>query len=133
MIVYLDTNIVIYLVEHNPTWSPKAISRLSQLRADGGEIAVSGVAKLEALIHPIRLAATSALAGWARFFTDPAVRLLNVNEPTWERAAHIAAAQNFKPLDALHLAAAIEHGCGLFLTNDVQLSRCPDIAVEVLT
>ena len=34
--------------------------------------------------------------------------------------------------DALHLAAAIESGCDVFLTNDDQLSGFPDIAVEVL-
>jgi predicted nucleic acid-binding protein len=38
-----------------------------------------------------------------------------------------------KPLDSLHLAAAVEHGYGLFLTNDVQLRRFPDITVEVLS
>ncbi|HEV3341328.1 MAG TPA: hypothetical protein VG125_13250 [Pirellulales bacterium] len=30
-------------------------------------------------------------------------------------------------------ASAIEHACGLFLTNDAQLSRCSAIPVEVLT
>jgi predicted nucleic acid-binding protein len=38
-----------------------------------------------------------------------------------------------KLLDALHLADATEHGCGRFLTNDVQLKRCSAIPVEVLT
>jgi hypothetical protein len=33
----------------------------------------------------------------------------------------------------LHLAAAIEGGCDRLLTNDYRLSRCTDIAVEVLT
>lgn len=52
--------------------------------------------------------------------------------PVWERAARIRAVHHFKPLDSLHLAAAAENGCGLFLTNDGQLRRFPDIAVEVL-
>ena len=34
--------------------------------------------------------------------------------------------------DALHLAAAIEFGCDVFLTNDNQLDDFPDIAIEVL-
>jgi hypothetical protein len=37
------------------------------------------------------------------------------------------------PLWALHLATAIEHGCGIFLTNDAQLGCCSAIPVEVLT
>jgi predicted nucleic acid-binding protein len=34
--------------------------------------------------------------------------------------------------DALHLAAAIESGCDVFLTNDNQLASFPDITIEVL-
>jgi len=49
-----------------------------------------------------------------------------------DRAAAIRAAHNLKPLDSLHLAAAIVHGCTRFLTNDNRLSRFPDIPVEVL-
>ena len=37
----------------------------------------------------------------------------------------------FKPLDALHLAAAVEHGCTRFLSIDV-LKKFPDILVELL-
>jgi predicted nucleic acid-binding protein len=55
------------------------------------------------------------------------------SEAVWERAARLGATFNLKPLDSLHLATAIEHGCGLFLTNDTQLTRCTDIPVEVLT
>lgn len=50
----------------------------------------------------------------------------------FERACHIRAVHNYKLGDALHLAAAIEGGCGLFLTNDQRLRGFPDIAVEVL-
>ena len=32
-----------------------------------------------------------------------------------------------------HLAAAIESGCDLFLTNDHRLARCTDLSVELLT
>jgi predicted nucleic acid-binding protein len=34
--------------------------------------------------------------------------------------------------DALHLAAALEAGCDVFLTNDNQLAGFPDITVEEL-
>jgi predicted nucleic acid-binding protein len=50
----------------------------------------------------------------------------------YERACRIRAVHNFKLADALHLAAAIEGGCGLLLTNDYRLSPFPDIAVEIL-
>jgi predicted nucleic acid-binding protein len=37
----------------------------------------------------------------------------------------------YKPLDSLHLAAAIENACGKFLTNDAGLSGFPDLTVRV--
>jgi hypothetical protein len=38
----------------------------------------------------------------------------------------------FKARSTARLAAAAEAGCDRFLTNDSRLSRCTDIAVEVL-
>jgi hypothetical protein len=35
-------------------------------------------------------------------------------------------------MDSLHLAAATEQGCSLFLTDDVQLRGFPDITVGAL-
>lgn len=49
-----------------------------------------------------------------------------------ERACQIRAIHNFKMADALHLAAAVESGCGLFLTNDHRLSSFSDLPIEVL-
>jgi predicted nucleic acid-binding protein len=50
----------------------------------------------------------------------------------YDRATLIRARHNFKLGDSLHLAAAVESGSGVFLTNDVRLGRFPDLAVEVL-
>ena len=74
------------------------------------------------------------LADYQRFFASPTVQALPLTVAVCEKAAEIRVASAFQlelP-DALHLAAAVVHGCGLFLTNDVKLSRCAAIAVEVL-
>lgn len=72
------------------------------------------------------------VASYTAFFRSPLVRMLPTPATVWERAAQLGATYRFKPLDAVHLASAIEAGCGLFLTNDAQLARCADITVEVL-
>jgi predicted nucleic acid-binding protein len=59
--------------------------------------------------------------------------MLPVSVAVWERAARIQADHHFSAGDALHLAAAVEHGCTRFLTNDAPLQRFPDIAVEILS
>ncbi len=49
-----------------------------------------------------------------------------------ERAATIRAQYRFRPLDALHLAAALENGCSRFVTNDLRLHGFPGITIEIL-
>ncbi|APW61881.1 type II toxin-antitoxin system VapC family toxin [Paludisphaera borealis] len=75
------------------------------------------------------------LADYQRFFSSSAVEMLPMTAAVCERAAEIrvASALKIKLPDALHLAAALEHGCGLFLTNDGPLAGCAAITVEVLT
>ena len=133
MIVCLDANVVIYYVERNPVWEPKVSARLQGIAASGDVLAVSEAAMLECLVGPLRAGAAAIFADYQKFFGSPNVQMLSVTAAVWQRAAQFRAAFNFQPLDSIHLASAAEHACGLFLTNDAQLSRCTAIAVEVLT
>jgi predicted nucleic acid-binding protein len=135
MIVCLDTNCVIYLVEKNPVWGPKVTARLAAARAAGDDIAVCDLARAECLIGPLAAGDAAVFADFQKFFSNPLVKMLPLTAAVCERAAQVrvASAMRIKLPDALHLAAAIEHGCGLFLTNDVKLATCSGIAVEVLT
>jgi predicted nucleic acid-binding protein len=133
MIVYLDANCVIYFVEQNPVWWPLVTTRLADLRKAGDELAVSDLTRAECLVGPYASGDTAMLANYQGFFSDPAIQVFPLTAGVCERAARIRATYRLKLPDALHLAAAIEHGCGLFLTNDAQLARCKDIPVEVLT
>jgi predicted nucleic acid-binding protein len=132
MIVCLDSNVVIYLVERDPVWTPKAVARVTAIRATGDTIAVCEAAILECLLKPLMTGDTGAEAAFRAFFADPLVRVLPVRSATWEHAVRLGAAFNLKPLDSLHLATAVEEGCGLFLTADGRLGRCTAITVEVL-
>ena len=133
MIVYLDANIVIYLVEDHPLWKPKVVTRIVSFRSAGDEIGISDAHRLECLVGPLILGDAASLADYHTFFGDPTVKALSLTAKVCERAAQIRAAHQYKPLDSLHLAAAVENGCGKFLTNDGQLSGFPDLTVELLT
>jgi uncharacterized protein len=133
MIVCLDTNIVIYYVERDPVWEPKVDARLKGIVAAGDTLAVSDAARLECLVGPFQSGDALVLADYRTFFGRPEIQMLPVTPAIWERAAQVRAAYKFQPLDSIHLASAIEHGCGLFLTNDAQLARCTAIPVEVLS
>jgi predicted nucleic acid-binding protein len=135
MVICLDTNCVIYLVERNPVWGAKVVSRLAAAKAVGDAVAVCDLARAECLIGPLKSGDAAVLADYQRFFSSSAVTMLPVTPRVCERAAEIRVASLLKIRlpDALHLAAAAEYGCGRFLTNDAQLFRCPTIAVEVLS
>jgi predicted nucleic acid-binding protein len=135
MIVYLDTNCVIYLVEQNPAWGPKVVERIAALRQTGDGVATSDLTRTECLAHPFAMSNAALIADYKTLFSGAQVQMLPLTAAVCERAAEIRAASGFKIKvpDCLHLAAAIEHGCGLFLTNDADLSTCPQIPVEVLT
>jgi uncharacterized protein len=133
MIVYLDSMIVIYLVEGPGPFRVRARARLAQIVAAGDQTAISYLVRLECLVKPIRTSDTSALADYNAFFSSPHLLRFPLPEPVFERATEIRAKYGFGLADSLNLATAVENGCGLFLTNDVQLRRFPDIPVEVLT
>jgi predicted nucleic acid-binding protein len=135
MMAYLDANCVIYLVEQNPVWGPKIVSRMMALRTAGDRIAISDLTRTECLAQPFFTGNAPVVADYQAFFNDPDITVLPVSGPVCERAAQIRAASRLtlKVPDCLHLAAAIEHGCSLFLTNDVQLRKCTQIHVEILT
>ena len=135
MMVDLDTNFVIYLVERNPIWGPKVVNRLSSLRVAGDQIATSDLSRTECLVHPLRHGNAGLLADDLAFVASPQVHLLPLTADVCTRAAQIreASALKLKVPECLHLAAAIEHGRGLFLTNDAGLAACPQIPFEILT
>jgi hypothetical protein len=76
MIVCLDTNIVIYLVEVNAAWTPKATARLASLRAAGDEVSICDAARLECLAKPFATgnASVQRAAGFTPAGMSPAAR-----------------------------------------------------------
>jgi predicted nucleic acid-binding protein len=133
VIAFLDASIVIYLVERNPVWGPKAATRFAALLAAGDKPAVSDLIRMECRVGPLKSGNVVRLNEFATFFAAPDVLVLPVTPGVCDRASAIRAAHGFKPLDSLHLAAAVEHRCGLFLTSDSRLSKFTGLTVEVLT
>jgi uncharacterized protein len=132
MLVYLDTVICVYAVEGTASFQARARARLAAMRAAGDEPAISDLTWLECRVKPIRLGDATALADMEAFLTAADVVRVPMPTAVYERACRIRAIHNYKLADALHLAAAVESGCGLFLTNDQRLRSFPDITVEVL-
>ena len=132
MLVYFDSVICIYAVEGPPSFQGRARSRIAAMAAAGDQAAVSDLTWLECRVKPLRLGDAAALTAMEAFQTAADVVRVPLPTAVYERATRIRASYAYKLGDALHLAAAVEAGCGVFLTNDLRLSAFPDIAVQVL-
>lgn len=133
MIVFLDTNPVIYFVERPPIWGMKATIRIGSFLTSGDELALGDLVRMECLVGPLKARDTARERHFRTFFAAPHVRVLAITAGVADRAAQIRADYNIKSMDALQLATATEHGCDLFLTADAKLARFTDITVEILT
>jgi len=132
MIIYWDSVITIYLLDHTGSFQARARARLATLEKAGDRIAVSDLSRLERRIKPIRTGDAASLAQFDAFFARPDVQRVPLSTAVYDRATLLRATYNSKLGDSLHLAAAIEAGCDLLLTNDHRLSKCTEIRIEVL-
>jgi predicted nucleic acid-binding protein len=132
MIVFLDSNIVIYAVENPPTFGARATARLGASRAAGDSFMVSDLTRMECLVGPLRSADARLEAQFRAFFAAAGVQVVSITAAVCDRAAQVRAAMRFKPMDSLQVAAALTHGADLFLTNDTRLSAFTGLAIEVL-
>ena len=129
---FLDSAVVIYYVEQSPTFGPLAIAKLAALIKLNHELVVSDLVRMECLVGPLRARDSQLLAAYHAFFHSSPVRVVPVTPLVCDDAASIRANFGFKPLDSLHLAAAIANGCTSFLTNDQKLAQFSKLTVELL-
>lgn len=132
MLVYADSVILIYYLEYTGDLQTRAAAYLAPTFAANGQLAISDLTRLECRVKPMRVGDGSLVAKFDNFFSDPGVVLIPLTSTVYDRATRIRADYGFKLGDSLHLAAAVEHGCDRFATNDLRLSKFPDIPVELL-
>jgi predicted nucleic acid-binding protein len=143
VLYYLDTVIIIYAVEGNPANQQRALHHLAILEQAGHSFVISELSRTECLVPVLGPGAGQRLPDFFRFFHGPNIRTVTLTAAAHARAAAIRGSfyhpahpglqpKRYGLADALHLAAAIESGCDVFLTNDNQLSNFPDITVEEL-
>ena len=143
MLYYLDTVIVIYAVEGDSADQQRAINHLAALEQAGHQFAVSELTRTECLVPVWGPGGGQRLSDFFRFFHGPNIRTFALTAAIHARASAIRGSYTYPMMlpaqpkryglaDALHLAAAVESGCEVFLTNDNQLAGFPDITIEVL-
>ena len=118
MILFLDTNVVIYAVENPLVFGPKASARLAMARTAGDAFMISDLVRMETMVGPLKHGKATQAREYEQFFASSDMTVVSITAAVCDRAARIRASHNFEPMDALQLAAAVEHGANVFLTAD---------------
>src|SRR5436305_11894789 len=105
MILFLDTNVLIYALESHVVWGIPAQTRIATAQAAGDTFMVSDLVRMECLVLPIRLGNTTLEAEHRAFLARSDVQVVAITAAVCNQAARIRATHNFKSLDALQLAA----------------------------
>jgi len=130
---YLDSNIVIALLEDDAARKSALLSRLAELTGADGRCVVSDLVRLECRVKPMATGDAALLHDYDDYFASPDVTCITLTASVFDQATAVRAAHRYPVADALHLAAALEAGCAVFVTADRQLSGFPGIAVALLS
>ncbi len=116
--VYLDSCIVIYLVEEHPRFS--SIVRNAFATSEGRQFCISPLVELECLVGPLRVENTPLIQRYKIFFQHQII--LDIESSVYRQAAELRARHGLKTPDALHLAVAHHYDCRELWTNDNRLN-----------
>lgn len=117
--LYLDTNILIALVEPVAALTPGQADLLERMERGDFVGLTSELALSECLVKPIADDNARAQAAYHDLFSARSSLLVfAVTRDVLVSAAALRAGVRLKLPDAIHLATAIQSGCTAFLTND---------------
>ena len=129
-LIYLDSCLVIYLVERHPRWGKPVAAAMT--RATEARFAISPPVICECRVAPIRRGDPVLRRAYDEIFARFVI--LDIPHAVWLQAAELRARFAPRMPDALHLACAQYHGCEALWTNDDRLTRTSHgLAHDILT
>lgn len=135
MIAYLDSSILIYLLEGSQPFADRARKQLQALAtADPAtRTAVGRLSWLECRVGPIKANDVSALSAYDAFFARPDLITVELDADVVDLATEIRARHGLKTPDALHAACCLQLGRDhVFVTGDRAFRRVSALNVRVL-
>lgn len=132
-IVGVDTAPFIYLWERHPRYFPLSETLFRYLNRPAVQGITSVITLLEVCVHPRRQGRQDPVRAYERALVhSQQVRMLPIDTVLARRAAALRAQYDIRVPDALQIAAAVEAGGTLFVTNDERLARVQEIQTFVL-
>lgn len=128
--IYLDSCLLIYLVEQHPQFGAVVAERLNQTAKEAA-LASSDLGRLECLVQPRRADDFALTNRYEQVFKRLVV--LPMPAEVFDMATTIRARTGLKTPDALHLACALHHQCSAFWTHDSRLAQAANgFALNIL-
>lgn len=132
--VGLDTAPIIYYIEaharYGPIVQPLFVDRIQKGDNTG---VTSTVSLAEVLVQPLALGRMDLVKSYRDLLTaGPHLVLSDITPSVAERSADLRGRSNLRLPDAFQMAAALEKGATLFLTNEMGLRRVTELRVLVL-
>ena len=121
MILFLDSNVLIYLIEGDTLLVSQVQHSLQKLLTSHSNpvIAVSALTLMECRVAPLRDRNTSLLQLYDDFFSTDSLQIVNLSRNVLEIATRIRANFGLKTPDALQAACCLSlESQHLFLTED---------------
>jgi len=121
---------VIYIVERHPVYS--AAIETVMASAAGSDYCYSPLVRLECLVLPFKINDAGLHQLYETFLGTQ--QLLDLPVAVFDAAARLRADHpRLRTPDAIHLAAALHHGCTEFWTNDDRLNTIvPNLVKNVI-
>jgi len=117
--LYLDSNIIIYLVEQEPRYYPVLSALLARANAGQIELISSELAILECLVVPLRNQDAELIRDYHDILLSSDMKLIPVSVEVLLEAARLRALNpRLRIPDAIHWATAILERANYLLTND---------------
>lgn len=131
--VFWDTNLFLYLFEHNREWSPRVIELRQRMVARRDELLTSCLTVGEALTKPREAGNVILEKSYLNFFVNGPVELIPFEVEAAKRYADIRSRERIRPADAIQLASAAAAKTDLFVTNDNRLSTMTVSGITFIT
>jgi predicted nucleic acid-binding protein len=126
--VYVDANIIIYIVEGNKALAAELEGIIAAFEAGVLRAVTSELTLAEVLIGPLRNRDAATCDGYkAVLRSGKALRAMPVTAAVLERSAEVRCDSMISLPDAIHVATAELAGCRYFLTEDRHLRVRPPL------
>jgi predicted nucleic acid-binding protein len=117
--LYLDSNILIYLVEGNVELGDLVLSAFREIENNNITLYTSEITVTECLNGAYRAGLEELAQKYLELLSsEEFIILLPVDSDVCIEASRIGAEQRLKTVDSIHLASATLAGCQALLTND---------------